>query len=312
MKNGEYFCVRCQMHVNNANSVDEHASSYASTSELKSQDLQTTLPSMDSSSSAAVPSISSYQPSPVKTKTPVVKSRTDQVSELLSTGMLRGWTLLGDCCPQCNTPLMRKLDKTMMCVACNLPVRKEKEQGKEKEQAKNTPASVPVVEEPVHEQEIVTVSASTTNEKNWDVQSEIIRRDIPLASASSVSSHHSKKHKLSPNRSDQFLGTQAPMPMDSLSMMTNDGGSSERNMADLDDFSRRGAQSTSNSNGPEDNENGITDVDDDSNPVHAALRSKAHEAAKRLLQESDPAKAREWVALIADCAKTIQTCRGMF
>ena len=305
MKNGEYFCVRCQMHVNNANTVDEHASSYASTSELKTQDLQTTLPSMDSSSSAAaVPSISSYQPSPVKTKTPVVKSRTDQVSELLSTGMLRGWTLLGDCCPQCNTPLMRKLDKTMMCVACNLPVRKEKEK------EKNTPASVPVVEEPAHEQETATVSASATNERNWDVQSEIIRRDIPPASAStasSASSHHSKKHKLSPNRSDQFLGTQAPMPMDSLSMMTNDGGSSERNMADLDDFSRRGAQSTSNSN-----ENGITDVDDDSNPVHVALRSKAHEAAKRLLQESDPAKAREWVALIADCAKTIQTCRGMF
>lgn len=51
----------------------------------------------------------------------------DQVSKKLGDGMLMGWCLLGEHCPLCNTPLMRKKDSTMWCVHCELPVMKEED-----------------------------------------------------------------------------------------------------------------------------------------------------------------------------------------
>jgi uncharacterized Zn finger protein (UPF0148 family) len=51
----------------------------------------------------------------------------DDVSAKLGVGMLNGWCLLGEHCPICVTPLMRKKDGTMYCVKCEMQVVREED-----------------------------------------------------------------------------------------------------------------------------------------------------------------------------------------
>ena len=55
------------------------------------------------------------------------KSRIERRTDKLGDKLLEGWTMLGESCPICFSPLMRDRNKKMWCVVCDVPVVTEEE-----------------------------------------------------------------------------------------------------------------------------------------------------------------------------------------
>ena len=60
----------------------------------------------------------------LKKQQEIISNKTNQSSKKMSDKLLKGWTMLEDCCPDCFVPLMKKKNE-IMCVGCDCSFPKE-------------------------------------------------------------------------------------------------------------------------------------------------------------------------------------------
>jgi len=82
----------------------------------------------DTVQNSAPPQVNSTTLAPPQVNsTTLTEKPQPQISDIMGEKMLQGWTLLGDTCPICNSPLMKDREGQMFCVKCNTRVMHEKD-----------------------------------------------------------------------------------------------------------------------------------------------------------------------------------------